>query len=280
MPPQPPAPLIVPPSPELRPWVRGYLLRDDTSGGGVVPAVNHLPGYAGASLNVVLAGAISGEREGRLSSLFWSGPLTRPLSSRNHGAVRSVTVLFEPGMWHGLVAASPDELCDRLVDADLLHPRRGVDLAERMAAAGGHALDVLEAQLRDWLSRSTAGAGALAEPGFLRRNLARHSVRATAGEMGLSVRQLERRIKLQFGLSPKLYQRLARFDRLACRLAGLASRGGLAGVAAELEFSDQSHLVREYKAFAGYAPTALAARLADDPALWIFRLEGPALAPR
>ncbi|MFI5892735.1 helix-turn-helix domain-containing protein [Actinoplanes sp. NPDC051513] len=83
-------------------------------------------------------------------------------------------------------------------------------------------------------------------------------VAAVAAEVGWSARYLTDRFRAEVGLRPKEAARVARFDR-ARRALSTATR--LADVAAAHGFADQSHLVREFHAFAGCAPSTW---LADE----------------
>jgi AraC-like DNA-binding protein len=83
------------------------------------------------------------------------------------------------------------------------------------------------------------------------------TISALTRDLGLSERAFERRFVAEVGLTPVRYRRLARF-RSVLRLHA----GGLrdwATLAAVTGFSDQSHLVRDYREFAGLTPTAWAA---------------------
>jgi AraC-like DNA-binding protein len=83
-------------------------------------------------------------------------------------------------------------------------------------------------------------------------------VSVVAAEVGWSARYRTDRFRAVVGLRPKEAARVARFDR-ARRALSPATR--LADVAAAHGFADQSHLVREFRAFAGCAPTTW---LADE----------------
>ncbi|MFF5294671.1 AraC family transcriptional regulator [Paractinoplanes globisporus] len=84
------------------------------------------------------------------------------------------------------------------------------------------------------------------------------AVADVAAEVGWSARYLTDRFRAEVGLRPKEAARVARFDR-ARRALKPGTR--LADVAAVHGFADQSHLVREFHAFAGCSPTAW---LADE----------------
>lgn len=84
------------------------------------------------------------------------------------------------------------------------------------------------------------------------------SLDAWTRSLGCSARTLERHFGRWVGLSPKEFARLLRFQR-ALRLS--AGQPGLAWavVAARAGYSDQAHLGRDFRQFAGAAPTAAAA---------------------
>ena len=69
----------------------------------------------------------------------------------------------------------------------------------------------------------------------------------------LSTRQFQRRFIDFAGLTPKLFQRVVRFQAATHRLT--APPATLARLAAECGYYDQSHLVRDFREFAGYAPS-------------------------
>lgn len=76
---------------------------------------------------------------------------------------------------------------------------------------------------------------------------------AVAQHAGLSARQLDRGFQRQFGMSPKLLARIARFRR-ALALGLHARRGAWADIAARCGYADQAHMVRDIREFAGETP--------------------------
>jgi AraC-like DNA-binding protein len=67
----------------------------------------------------------------------------------------------------------------------------------------------------------------------------------------LSERQHRRRFLERVGVPPKLFSRIRRFQQALA----LAGTGPLAGVAAQCGYTDQSHLVRDFRQFAGMPPS-------------------------
>lgn len=80
-------------------------------------------------------------------------------------------------------------------------------------------------------------------------------VNVLAGRACLSKRQYERVFCETVGMKPKEYARVVRFQKALW----LMQRGenNYAGIAAECGYSDQSHLIKNFKELSGYTPEAL-----------------------
>jgi AraC-like DNA-binding protein len=89
-------------------------------------------------------------------------------------------------------------------------------------------------------------------------NLLRHSagdvrVSDLAAKIGWSRKHLAIRFREEFGLSPKRFARLLRFDR-AVQLARASVSPDWAEIAARTGYADQAHFAREFRSFAGLTP--------------------------
>ena len=97
------------------------------------------------------------------------------------------------------------------------------------------------AEIGQALARLTRGAG----------------VAEVADEVGYSRRHLGGLLRAEVGLTPKEYQRVARFERSRALVmaAAAAGRVSLADVAARAGYADQAHLAREWVRLAGCPPS-------------------------
>ncbi|MEV0087025.1 helix-turn-helix transcriptional regulator [Saccharopolyspora sp. NPDC050642] len=77
------------------------------------------------------------------------------------------------------------------------------------------------------------------------------AVPALADTLGLSERQLRRRVTAAVGYSPQTLAAVLRFQRAARRGTG---PGGLAELAHAAGYADQAHLTREFRRLAGVTP--------------------------
>jgi AraC-like DNA-binding protein len=111
------------------------------------------------------------------------------------------------------------------------------------------------------LDRITKFASALAKgPGC--------SLDGWARTLGCSARTLERSFERWVGLSPKELARLLRFQQ-ALRLAASRPDMNWAVVAASAGYSDQAHLGRDFRQFAGASPTTAAAESTSVSAVFV-----------
>ena len=146
------------------------------------------------------------------------------------------------------------DLTDRIEPLSSLSPHLA---AELLASARRHAQPVARAH-----ALATAlGRRVVASPdpvaAMATRELAAPAPRrieALACSLGTSSRTLERRVTLATGLPPATLRRVMRF-RSAFRMLEGTPRGTWAEVATRAGYADQAHLIRDFRQFAGAAPS-------------------------
>jgi AraC-like DNA-binding protein len=249
------------PAPDLAAYVRHYwILLGGASGG---PAHPVFPDGCGEI--VFNLGSLTHEREpsGRLAvqpRAMLVGQMTRPLDMVPGGDLRIVGIKLAPWGAAAIVGEASSALRDRTIALSDVDPallaRSGERLEEcrdddqvravldralraRLEVGGGERLDRLASFARSWCGNS------------------RGSVDALARNAGCSARTLERRFDRFVGISPKEFSRIRRFQR-ALRLAREQPMLYWSTIAARAGYSDQSHLVRDFRQFAGRAPTLVA----------------------
>jgi AraC-like DNA-binding protein len=99
----------------------------------------------------------------------------------------------------------------------------------------------------------------------LRRTHGQLPISELAGELGWSHTRLVSRFREQIGATPKLCARLIRFQRVL-RHPAFAPAADWCALAHACGFYDQSHLIREMRAFAGDTPEGLARRRLTESA--------------
>jgi AraC-like DNA-binding protein len=188
-----------------------------------------------------------------------AGPDTGPRLVRLAAGARLVGARLRPGTAGAVLGLPADELRDVSPDAVDVLGRDGVDRLVERLAAGIDPRGVLLAALtppatqEPYPSLSNELAGARPDPLVraaivaLDRPAAR--VAAVAAELGVSARQLQRRVSAAVGYGPKTLARVLRFRRLQA-----LPEGPLVERALEAGYADQAHMTAEVTALAGVPP--------------------------
>lgn len=190
--------------------------------------------------------------------IFLCGQLTAPLLLEPTGSIRTFGIRFRPGGARPFFEGDLSALVDRDTPLEDLWGRLAREIEQRVRDARGFsealgaAESVLGVLLRERWRDTRVEAAVRAVLGT--RGCARVSALARAA--GLSERQLERRFGPVVGLSPKLFSRIVRFQRVV-RIARRAGPAGWAETAARCGYADQAHLARDVRLFSGATPSAL-----------------------
>lgn len=172
-------------------------------------------------------------------------------------------VAFKPGGTRPFMRVPAHEVCDADVPLDVLwHRPLARTLRERLLEVPGAdaKLDTMEQVLLEaWRPLEHHRSVTYALQMFGRRPLLT-SVTAVTDAIGLSPKRFIERFKFEVGMTPKRYCRVLRFQRAIAR-AHSGGRVDWVQLALDCGFSDQAHLIHEFRAFSGLTPTAyLAAR--------------------
>jgi AraC-like DNA-binding protein len=177
------------------------------------------------------------------------GPLTAPLVEVLEPGTTVVGLRLHPAAASAVLGLPASELVDLTVDLDELAgdpppPEAGLAGLERFVADRIAPPDPLVAELVRQLRWRTDDVGSL------------------TSELYISERQLRRRCEAAVGLSPKALHRILRFQGFLALAQHAIAHGraptdeGIALLAAEAGYADQSHLSRECLRLTGASPRA------------------------
>ena len=188
---------------------------------------------------------IDGERR----TSFVGGLHERQVTTEHPGRSLGMQVNLDPLAARALVGVPLHELAHRTVPVEeILDPL----LVERVADARGW--DARFALLDELLVPRIAEARPSREVEWawrrLRETHGRVAIGELAGDLGWSRKRIVARFRDEIGLPPKAVARLLRFER-ARELAGTMPWGRLAF---ECGFSDQPHLIAEFRRITGRTP--------------------------
>jgi AraC-like DNA-binding protein len=198
---------------------------------------------------------------------FYSGLSESFVVTETDRAQRGVQVFLTPLGARRLLGFPLDEVGDRLIDPAELFGRSAGRTMERLRDADGseRRLAIVEQEIELALSRSSRplAPDLVWAMRRLRASSGRVGIAALATELGCSRKHLSVRFKREFGMAPKLFARVLRFDSAlrGLRSGGPASWAQLADICG---YSDQAHLCRDFTAFAGSPPEAFLQRALPD----------------
>jgi AraC-like DNA-binding protein len=193
-----------------------------------------------------------------LSSVV-SGLHTRPAIIRQRGRQQGILIALTPLGARALLGVPAAAVSGEITDLGTVAPALA-HLPERLACLSTGPTQRLELVERTLLA--ALGANEDADRSWQAAHTLAAVTRTTrvqdaATLLGRSRRQVSGTFRAEFGITPKEYQRIVRFETSRRRLAAMADTGTicLATVAATTGYADQAHLSREWQAMAGCPPT-------------------------
>ena len=186
---------------------------------------------------------------------FLIGPHDRPIVNEPLGETFCVGIVTTPVGCRPAFGLAPATLRGRVVDLLQTWPRADALRRELTTCrTSAEALDVVEATLR---TPEPFDRHAFARCEAAVRQLSAEPTRPVADiatGLGVSHGHLDRQFTEQVGLSPRTLARILRMRRLLEEIDVYGSVGW-AGKAAELGWSDQAHLIRDFKRHTGVTPS-------------------------
>jgi hypothetical protein len=258
----------------------------DTRGVALIDAdrFNHFPASPLIALNVVLEGETRLAPDGSdlqtvrkaaaLAPVTISGAHSSPVTSWNPGTVFAISIGFFPEAWSALTGVSPLLVANRTTSdvpgvlataLDQCAPTRDIRtfwdsfqnaLEPKWRAARSDVTRptlLRSDRLADW-ARSLTAAAVVSGP-------------------GRSLRAAELRLRRWSGQSRQSLSFYASIEKLHA-IAITESTDGLAGIAQEAGFADQSHMGRAVRRATGFSPAQLNRLIETEEAFWCYRLFG------
>lgn len=185
-----------------------------------------------------------------------AGQMTRGILIGPSGNVNLFGVRFHPVGAFGAFTAPMSQLTDRIENADGIWGNAESLLHEQLSAAASfqERIECFESFLHLRQAKTKQISRELAYAVGVLQNCETR-IASLARELGWSERRLERNFNDRVGVSPKMFSRILRFQRLVKLLEtdGLAD---LSDAAIACGYYDQPHMNREFTSFAGTSPTA------------------------
>ena len=194
----------------------------------------------------------SGER------LTVAGPDTRSRLVELSPGTHIVGVRLRPGAAGAVLGLPATELCDQAPAADDVLGRDAAQALSDELRAGEDPHAIL---LRAIVQGARLDPDPLVRAAITALDRPRARVSTVASELGLSARQLQRRVSDAVGYGPKTLARVLRFRRLQALAVSRAAAGrtaaeqpALVDLALDAGYADQAHMTAEVTRMAGLSP--------------------------
>ena len=192
----------------------------------------------------------------RPSKALFFGSNKLPLKVRVQGSFAVAGFAIRPSAWRCLARRSHHEFVDKLVPMEQMIGVNSQGMLADVEAAKDDDGKIAAMENAIWERIQEVGRietdHAMAKFEKIARTNSTMSIDDAAREIALSTRQMERRCKQHFGLTPKAVMRRSKFLDLAAAIRGFSTPSD--AELARLRYFDQSHLNREFRRFAQMTP--------------------------
>lgn len=194
----------------------------------------------------------------RFSGAVVSGAYGKGFVSDSEEEAFIMGIHFKPGGAFPFLRLPADELADAHVDLETLWGYSANLLREQLceASTAAHRFQLFETALMQHLFRPIEHHYAVATALDVMKERVDVNVRDIAKDIGLSQRRFAQLFKREVGMTPKLFSRVQRFQRVRSIIHQQEKAADWAGIAMECGYFDQSHLIREFLEFSGLSPAA------------------------
>ncbi|MCU0356443.1 MAG: helix-turn-helix domain-containing protein [Cyclobacteriaceae bacterium] len=188
------------------------------------------------------------------------GPIThRKIYLEMSGRIGVYCVEFHPAAFYSLFRLPMQELADISVEADVLLGKEIHDITGRIieAVSDYERIVIMEQYIS---KRAGLNQAPVVKTKQAIKEMHRYaglcSVHLLAKHLDISERHLENVFKSQIGVSPKLYNRILRFNKVFALMQNNPTHRPWQDIIQECGFYDQSHFIREFRYFTGTTPTS------------------------
>lgn len=193
-------------------------------------------------------------------NVVFFGANSRPLRVRVKGGFAVTGFAIRPRGWHAFFHEPHNLLSDKMLPLQQMWGELADTMYAGVASAGDDEaqLAAMESALRERIAliRAPEIDMQMAQFEAIARTDSTIRVEDAAQDVGLSMRQLERRCLATFGLTPKSVLRRSRFLDSATAFRGFSTPNECELDA--LRYFDQSHMNREFRRYTGMTPRTFA----------------------
>ncbi|MCM0649103.1 helix-turn-helix domain-containing protein [Clostridium swellfunianum] len=202
---------------------------------------------------------IDGGKENFLTNSFASGPFTKYLHLEATGKVGLLGIRFWPGMMYPFFQIPMKELTNKYIDLSFIAKELSKEIEASVLSSTNfeERFSLVNSILTKHLMSKLTPTNKVVEESI---NIIKYSngmiaVASLSESIGIGSRQLERLFNVYLGISPKMFNRITRFQRIFKELEKHRINNWLV-LALQCGYYDQAHFIKEFKQFSGMNPNS------------------------
>lgn len=250
----------VSPSKELLPYIKHYLFLDNTE-----TAVQKFRLFSDGNTGLVfsvkskLISRINKyEVKEYLPASFLYGQLNGFKDLYSENEITLIIVVFQPNGIHQLLGIPASEFHDSIIPVEDIFDQKITALQESLFQQNNQMrVELLNSYFRSLIASKTASNQFIIDRSlnFIIAAKGHFSIKQLVEHTGYTERHLERKFKECIGLNPKKFGNVVRLHHFLKLLKDKTEDTNLTAICYDAGFSDQSHLIKDFKKHTGITPT-------------------------
>lgn len=250
----------VSPSKELSPYIKHYLFLDNTE-----TAVQKFRLFSDGNTGLVfsvksklISGINKYEIKEYLPASFLYGQLNGFKDLYSENEITLIIVVFQPNGIHQLLGIPAHEFYDSIIPVEDVFDKKITALQEGLFDQNNQIrTELLNSFFNSLIGSKTASNQFLIDHSlnFIIKNKGQFSIKQLVEYTGYTERHLERKFKECIGLNPKKFGNVVRLHYFLKLLKDKSEDTNLTTICYDAGFSDQSHLIKDFKKHTGITPT-------------------------
>lgn len=250
----------VSPSKELSPYIKHYLFLDNTE-----TAVQKFRLFSDGNTGLVfsvksklISGINKYEIKEYLPASFLYGQLNGFKDLYSENEITLIIVVFQPNGIHQLLGIPAHEFHDSIIPVEDVFDKKITALQESLFEQNNQIrTELLNSFFSSLIASKTTSNQFLIDHSlnFIIKNKGQFSIKQLVEYTGYTERHLERKFKECIGLNPKKFGNVVRLHHFLKLLKDKPEDTNLTTLCYDAGFSDQSHLIKDFKKHTGITPT-------------------------
>lgn len=247
------------PSKELTPYIKHYIFLDNAE-----TAVQKFRLFSDGNTGFVfsiksrLISEITDEAKEYLPASFLYGQLNGFKDLYSENEITLIIVVFQPNGIHQLLGIPANEFHDAIVSVEDVFDEKIRTLQESLFQQNNSTrVLLLNSFFKSLIATKPASNQFIIDHSlqFIINNKGHFSIKQLVEYTGYTERHLERKFKECIGLNPKKFGNVVRLHHFLKLLKNKSDDTNLTTICYDAGFSDQSHLIKEFKKHTGITPT-------------------------